>query len=369
MKRTHTYPVLLLAVMLVWILPACNSPVEDTAVDDDLITREQVVDFDDEYGGFNFGDEAPAFNDPYLTENYAPEVYAEYDDPIERDPAVSELIKCERPRTYLLITWGNLEADTTIDFPTDWSGSLSAENGVIRLKRTIRFDPEDEILPRVSRDLLEWKSWTQPHFDGILVALHKVIKADTLREPSSLDANDVEPMSITFDTPPLTVTISEEDLKDLHRVVKVDEAGNAVAFNTITVIPNLCRSGFLAGQWRPVPHRPGGIFRGKWVSHDGAHMGYLRGVYGVTSSGDRMFFGKWINRFGKFRGLLVGKYGSFDAEPGGWFEGVWIGRNLNIEGRLGGVWNTDNDITADNAAGGGFFRGRWAENCPTISPR
>lgn len=369
MKRTHTYPVLLLAVMLVWLLPGCNSPTEDTAVDDELMTREQVVDFDDEYGGFNFGDEAAAFDDPYLVDNYAPETDAEYDDPIERDPVVAELTRCQRPRTYLMITWGNLEADTTIDFGTDWSGSLSAENGVICLKRTIRFDQEDQILPRTSRDLLEWKSWTKPHFDGILVELHKVIKTDTLREPTSLDADYVAPMSITFDTPPLTVTINEEDLKDLHRVVKVDEAGNAVAFNTITVIPNRCQSGFLAGQWRNVPDRPGGKFRGKWISHNGVHMGYLRGVYGVTSSGDKMFFGKWINHKGKFRGLLVGKYGNFDDEPGGWFEGIWIGRNLNIEGRLGGVWKTGNYITADNVAGGGFFRGRWARNCPTITPQ
>jgi hypothetical protein len=328
------------------------------------MTREQVVDFDDEYGGFNFGDEAPAFDDPYLTENHAPESYAGYDDPMEDDPLVARERYRKRPVIYLMITWGNLEADSTIDFVTEWSGSLSVENGAVCLKRTIRFDREDEILPRTSRDLLEWRSWTKPHFDGILVALHKIVKRDT----TSLSANTA-PMTITFDTPPLSVTISEEDLADLHRVVKVDEAGNAVAFNTVRVLPDGCPAGFLEGQWQNVPERTGGRFRGKWVSYNGAHMGYLRGVYGVTSSGDRMFFGKWVNHKGEFRGLIIGRYGSLDAEPGGWFDGIWIDRSLRVQGRLHGVWNTDTSDAADTVAGGGFFKGRWKKNCPTITPR
>ena len=343
-----------LAVTLIWFV-GCQSPSDETAVNDELMTRNQVEDLDDEYGGFNFGDEAPAFDDPYLTANYAGDGDAEYADPVDDDPSVAELKRRPRPRTYLMITWGNLRADTTIDFATEWSGSLTVDNGVVCLKRTIRFDPEDEILPRTSRDLLEWKSWTKPHFDGILVALHKVSNADT---PSVSAVNDVAPMSITFATPPLTVTINEEDLVDLHRVVEVDDAGNAVAFNTITVMPDVCPSGFLAGQWKNVTDRPGGIFRGKWISYNGAHMGYLRGIYGPRSNGDKVFFGKWINRAGRFKGLLVGRYGGFSDETGGWFDGVWFKRNLRHEGRLYGVWNTSDDVD-----GGGFFKGRWDTYC------
>lgn len=359
MKRSHFYLAVLLAASMVGWLGGCQSPADDDTADNELMTREQVVDLEDEYGGYNFGDEAPAFDDPYLSAEYAPELDAEYADPYERDPAVTDIRSQLRPRKYLMITWGNLEADTTIDFATDWSGSLSAENAVICLKRTIRFDNEDEILPRTSRDLLEWKSWTRPHFDGILVALHKIVRRDTTTADVA-----VEPMSVTFKTAPLTVTIGEDDLEDLHRVVTVDDAGNAVAFNTVTVVPNECPTGFLAGQWKNVPERPGGVFRGKWISHNGAHMGYLRGVYGPRSNGDRVFFGKWINRAGVFKGLLVGKYGSFDDEPGGWFEGVWFTRNLRADGRLGGIWKT-----SDRVDGGGFFKGRWKQECPSITPR
>lgn len=366
MKRTHAYFVIALAVAAFWII-GCSSVTDDAGVDEDLLTREQVVDLDDPYGGFNFGDEEPAFGDAAMTEMFGPELNAEYNDPMESDPDVIGNKDRRRPITYLMITWGNLEADSTIDFWTDWSGSLTAENGAICLKRTIAWDAHDEILPRTSRDLLEWRSQTKPHFDGILVALHKIYKPDTTLSTSAGDVPDSEPLSITFATDPFTVTITEENLKDLHRVVKVDEAGNAVAFNTITVEPDRCPTGFLAGQWRPVSHRPGGIFRGKWISENGIHNGYLRGIYGPDSSGEKVFFGKWIKRNGYFHGLLVGYYGDFDAEPGGWFKGVWLTRGLRTGGHLHGVWNT-RDASVDQDHPGGFFKGRWAKACLNTDP-
>jgi hypothetical protein len=341
----------------VWLLPGCQTPSDSgDGASDELMTREQVVDLEDEYGGFNFADESVAFGDPYLLANYG-DVDEAYDDATNDDPAVVRERRLRHPVRYLMITWGNLEADTTIDFPTDWSGSLSAQNGAIVLKRTIRFDARDEILPRTSRDLLEWRSVTQPNFDGILVALHKIVTSD-----STVTAQLDVPFSITFKTEPLTVTIQEKDLVDLHRVVTVDDAGNAVAFNTITVMPDACPSGFLAGQWRNVPDRPGGIFRGKWISENGAHMGFLRGVYGTRQTGEKVFFGKWINRGGRFQGLLVGKYGSYPDAPGGWFEGVWLNRALVVKGKLGGVWQTNPNVDAVSP-GRGFFRGRWQMAC------
>jgi hypothetical protein len=358
MKRTRLYLLIALAAMALWMIAGCSTT-EEPGIDDDLVSRDQVVDLDDPYGGFNFGDEEPAFGDEAMTEMFGPELDATYDDPMEGDPEVEKARDARRPITYLMITWGNLEADSTIDFPTDWSGTLSAENGAICLKRTIFFDSRDEIVPRTSRDSLEWVSRTQPHFDGILVALHKIVMRDTTVDPSVVDtANDR--LAVTFDTGPLTVTIYEEDLNDLHRVVKVDDAGNAVAFNTFKFYPQGCPQGFMAGQWKPVDQRPGGIFRGKWISNNGVHEGYLRGVYGPSSDGDNVFFGKWIRRSGRFEGLLVGYYGDHDAEPGGWFRGAWLTRSLRVGGHVHGVWNTRD--TADRP--GGFFKGRWKMACP-----
>ena len=360
MKRYNVYFIIALSAMVFWMIGGCSST-EEPAVDEELMTREQTVDLDDPYGGLNFADEAPGFGDPEMIEMFGPESYAEYTDPMENDPEVVRARERKRPVTYLMITWGNLRADSTIDFRTDWSGGLIAENGVICLKRTIAWDDHDEILPRTSRDLLRWNSSTGPHFDGILVALHKIVQRDTTRDSTSVDVVDDTRLSITFRTGPLSVTIDEEHLRDLHRVVKVDDAGNAVAFNTINIRPYECPAGFMAGQWRPVEDRPGGIFRGRWISHNGVHAGYLRGFYGATAGGENVFFGKWIKHNGQFQGLLLGYYGGFADEPGGWYKGIWVNRSLRTGGHVNGIWNTSDDTEQP----GGFFKGRWTKVCNT----
>jgi hypothetical protein len=358
MRRTSFWQVTLLVFAMVWASTGCEDA-SSPSVEEELMTREQVTDLDDPLGGFNLGDETPNFGDAMLAADYGPESNAEFDDPMEDDSTVNDIRSYARPHRYLMITWGNLDADSIIDFVTDWSGGLTVENGVVLLKRTIRFDPRDEILPRTSRDTIEWKSYTRPHFDGVLVALHKVMVRDSTGDDTVV-AETREPLSVTFKTGPLTVTIDEKDLADLHRVVTVDDAGNAVAFNTVVVGPAECPSGFLAGEWKNVNDRPGGIFRGKWISHNGVHMGYLRGVYGPNSRGEKVFFGKWINRSGRFQGLLAGHYEGSDDRPGGSFKGVWLSRQLREIGRLGGVYGV-----RENADGRpvGFFRGRWQAYC------
>lgn len=360
MKRKTVWQVAALGIVMAWALAGCSDSPSTPGVDENLTTREQTIDLDDEYGGLNFGDEAPNFGDPMLAVDYGPESSIEYDDPMARDPEVMRIRARERRHTYLMITWGNLEGDTLIQSVTDWSGGLSVDNGVVVLERTIFFDPNDEILPRTSRDTIEWISHTKPHFDGVIVALHEALRCDsTCADSLRLDVPVDEPMSVTFKTGPLTVTIDEADLADLHRVVTVDDEGNAVAFNTITVRPDECPSGFMAGQWKDVNDRPGGLFRGEWISRNGVHMGYMRGVYGPNSRGENVFFGKWITRAGRFQGLLRGHYSPAADRPGGSFDGVWLSRDLQVMGRLGGVYGKRDDAERP----GGFFRGRWASRC------
>jgi len=359
MKHNTLKTLAVLALMMAWMVTGCSGPVSDSSQQDDIATRPQSIDLDDAFGGFNTADEAPAFNDAMLTADYGPSSTATYDDPMASDEdVVAEERRPQRQR-YLMITWGNLEADSTVEDVTDWAGSLTVENGAVLLKRTIRFEGNDEILPRVSRDLLEWNSLTRPHYDGILVKLHKFMPRDSTGDDSTrVDAPDMPQLAVTFSTGPLTVTINEEDLVDLHRIVVVDDAGNAVAFNTISIEPSDCGGGFLSGQWKNVSDRPGGNFRGKWISHNGAHMGYLRGVYGPNSRDEKVFFGKWIEENGHFMGLLRGRYGSFEDRPGGWFAGSWFNANLRAKGGLRGAWNTSDDID-----GGGQFRGQWRRAC------
>jgi hypothetical protein len=345
----------------VWGLAGCSDTPSTPSADEDLLVRDQTVDLDDPYGGFNLGDEDAAFGDAMLTTDYGPDATVAFDDPMADDAEVKRIRERHRLHRYLMITWGNLDADSSIDFVTDWSGGLTVDNGVVLLARTVRFEPNDRILPRTSRDAIDWVSYTKPHFDGIIVALHKALRCDSTHIASTcLDVPVDEPLSVTFRTGPLTVTIDEADLADLHRVVTVDEAGNAVAFNTITVMPEDCPSGFMAGQWRDVNDRPGGIFRGKWISRNGAHMGYLRGVYGPNSRGEKVFFGKWITAGGRFEGLLRGHYEPAGDRPGGTFQGEWISRQLRVMGGLKGVYGKRD---TDNGRHMGWFRARWRARC------
>ncbi len=346
-------------VLAAMVFAACDSTTDGDA-SEDVATREQKIDLEDPYGGYNTADEAPAFDDPFLLSDYGADGNVAVSDNVDTTHTDRR-----HPRRFLMITWGNLRADSLITFPTDWSGSLCAENGAIRVARTIRFERGDELLPRTSRECVEWLSHTRPSFDGIIVGLFKTMNCDSLTDPARPDTLCEKPLSVTFTTGPLTITFTEEELADLHRVIPVDDAGNAVAFNVITAPPTECPNGFLAGQWKPDSRREDtgvqGYFRGHWVTEDGLHRGFLRGVYGINRHDEHVFFGKWINATGRFHGLLVGKYGieeRTNTGDHGWFEGVWLSRELVATGGVRGVWGTGDDVKE-----GGFFRGAWRQRC------
>ena len=336
---------------------ACDSSTDSDPADD-VATREQKVDLEDAYGGFNTADEAPAFNDPYLISNYGADGTLAVSDNVDTTHVD------RRGPLFLMITWGNLHDDSTVTTATDWTGGLCSDNGVIRAVRTIRFERADHLVPRSSRACIEWVSHTQPDFDGVIVALFKTNECDSLTDPALADTLCEKPLAVTFTTGPLTITFSQEELVNLHRVITLDD-GNAVAFNVITSRPDHCPQGFLAGQWRPAPERKDngvqGYFRGQWVTENGLHRGHLRGVYGVNRHDEHVFFGKWIVESGRFHGLLIGKYGReerTDTGENGWFEGVWMSRSLAAVGGVRGVWGT-----GDDSKDGGFFRGAWRQRC------
>ena len=72
MKRL---PVLMLAIVVIasltWVA-GCRSPEAPASATsgDDLMTREQTVNFNDPYGGLNMQDEAPGFGDPLLADEF-----------------------------------------------------------------------------------------------------------------------------------------------------------------------------------------------------------------------------------------------------------------------------------------------------------
>ncbi|HET6348055.1 MAG TPA: hypothetical protein VFH88_03130 [Candidatus Krumholzibacteria bacterium] len=362
MHRTRaSFSIALIGALAAWAFAGCSQST-GTDASNDVSTRTQTVNLNDPYGGFNTADEQPAFGDQFLLANYGPDanltVGTAEADTVRPDPT--------RVHRYLMVTWGNLRADSLVTFSTDWSGSLCAENGAVQMVRTIRFDPADHLLPRTSRQCVEWVSHTKPHFDGILVSLFHA-PCDSLAGVTTAggmpDSLCGDPLSVTFTTGPLTVTFSQAELANLHKVIPVDEFGNAVAFNSIVLMPHECPHGFMAGQWKPVADKQyAGIFRGEWMSENGLHAGFLRGIYGQNRRGDNVFFAKWITDSGAFHGIMKGSYGTNPAATAdmadGWYDGVWVSRQLQIAGGVHGVWGHGNTDTE-----GGFFRGVWGARC------
>lgn len=359
MRRNRTSVSLaLIGALAIWAVAGCDQST-DADAPNDVSNRTQTVNLDDTYGGFNTADEKPYFGDPYLRENFGPDANLTFtaagDDPTLTDR--------RRPHRFLMVTWGNLRHDSLVTYSTDWTGGICVDNGAVRPLRTIRFEPNDHLVPTDSRACVSWVSHTKPSFDGILVSLVRAPCDSLVSVGAVVDSLCGDPITVTFKTGPLTVSFTQEELRDLHKVIPVDDAGNAVAFNTLVIMPGECAQGFLAGQWKDVENdRYDGIFRGQWVSENGTRQGFLRGVYGQNARGIPVFFGKWISEDGKFQGLLKGRYGrdldvSNDTVDG-WFNGVWYSRSLLIAGKVHGVWGT-----GENVDEGGYFRGMWAVRC------
>lgn len=358
MKRRPVFWLGLFAIASITWVAGCRSPESPPASQSgpdigDLMTREETPDFNDEFGGFNLQDDAVAFGDALLVDELAADVA--YADPFATDADVTDEDRSDRPRRFLMITWGNLHRDEAITHRTDWSGALTISSGAIVLKRVIRFEPNDKILERTRRDLLEWESMTGPSFDGILV---RVIPRPADNSTSAV--TDVDNVVLAFKTGPVSVRIPVSDLHDLHRVIMLDD-GNAVAFNTIELPPSACPHGLMRGVWANHPERAGGFFLGKWGTPDGKILGFIRGIYGTNDAGDKVFFGKMIDLNGRFEGLVKGEWGTGDSEHGGWYAGRWVDRNLGIRGGLKGNWERSPHCN------GGFFRGEWAKSCDSIS--
>jgi hypothetical protein len=357
MKRIALYGLALVAVAAMTWVAGCSTPGDpaDTSGTnlDDIINRDENPNLNDSFGGYNMKDDVPAFADEQLAREETGDV--DYDDPFAQATDIRTLETSDRRQLFLMITWGNLHRDSTITGPTDWSGSLSVDNGVVLLKRTIAFEMGDHIVPRTQRDLLEWKSQTYLGGDGILVKVHPapVPVLSNVAVPDTVDSSSVV---IHFETTPLSVEFTLAQLPGLNRVVTLPD-GNAVSFTAVEQLPGRCPHGLMQGVWRNHPEREGGVFRGRWATADGSVRGFMKGIYGTNDAGDRVFYGKMIDENGRFEGIMRGVWGNHAGMNGGWFAGRWVDRNLKIRGELKGEWRRS------DRCHGGFYRARWAMNC------
>jgi hypothetical protein len=339
-------------------------------------------DFSQTYGGLTDTDEEEAFGDEALKAMMLAEEQEVVDDPMAMDPVVLEMEERsrhmerheegERPRfTYLRLRWGMLRGpdDTLrVESPcdvTDWTGELHTDRGIVVVKRLIRFErPMDHVIfPRLNRKTVAFVSHTTCHFDGLVIQI--------IERPDDADSEYAEPNMLHINTPGFSADFEVAHLGDVDEVFEVDDQGNRFQMTGFSLSDiEICPKGFLSGRYRQVRadrpdtvdhDRPGelyGTYAGAWTTLTGRVRGFLRGGYGVTEDGQRIFIGKYIDRRGRFMGLIRAGWNPADEEHDlADFLGHWRGRRGNMEGVLGGQAHPVEDYP------GGFIVGRWTTFC------
>jgi hypothetical protein len=368
--RTSLFAILTIALLI--FASACqNSSISPTSGPP---SAEQRINLNSPTGGLAATDEAPAFGEPgkfELLSNESPVA-----DPYEEDSDIGDSIRARGARLYdFRAIWGRLadlsDSGAADLCPLDWSGTLHLEGGIIMIRKTIAFEPDDSIW-RVDQSTIQWASRTGPHVDGIQVKL--VLPA---RPVDTMVCAGCAP-TLELSTGPYRRMFTIEELVALNLVEPVDTCGNAISITSV-LAPPACPHGQLMGSWEMTPPdtlappdsngADGtvlGVFRGIWVGRHGLIGGHLRGVFGLNDAGERVFFGKYIDQQGHFMGIVRGRFGSrpefaldrcrHAKRSHGWFTGEWIDDTYRVQGGLKGHW-----IAPEN--GNGCFHGIWGMKC------
>ena len=326
-----------------FIMAACskNQPlgIESSSDSSDEISLEK------ELGGFTTSNEEPMFGDDEVIEISEEDV--DVSDQVTSNALIDVESDDDNLKSYLVrIKWGMLEGDEDAADITDWSGTASINRGTLALLKTIRFEPHQDaiLLPRPSPKEIAFQSFTTTHFDGLLLLI------------LDLDTTDVQG-ELTINAGSYSRTFLYSELDSLDLIEPVDSPGNEVSIISHPRATKPFSGGFLAGRWVKTNNDPdGGRFWGRWINTEGIMIGSVRGIWGTQRNGSQVFFGKYIGLGGEFGGLLRGHWEYTRDRHAGVFEGRWIDRTLQEQGRVKGHFKTGRD-----ASPRGFFHGRWAK--------
>ncbi len=336
-------------VLLGFLLAGCSSTTEP---------QDTAANLED-FGSYTATDEQPAFGDPSIAALM--DVESPVDDPVALSPVVDSIENDDRTAAYCLrMVWGNLDGDSGVTDPTDWSGTLTISRGAIIVTHTIRFEPgQDSLLPRSNDsgiyvpEELSWASTTVGGIDGIATRL--------LIPPATTD--DI--VTVSYESAQLTISFDLAALDDLDTLISVG-TGNAISFEATRCEPqtNVPRRGHLIGRWGRNEDGEG-IFYGRWMTANGRVIGSLRGNWGIDSTGARVFVGKYIDRDGNFQGYV---------------KGLWRIRGIgfNACGQFRGrIFNADREpigvlkghFKKGDTRWGGYFAGLWCVGGDCFLPR
>ncbi len=283
---------------------------------------------------YNDDNEDPGFGDPEIQNMTEDEPY---DDPFDSQMKTASLENAISIR----VLWGNLiRDDDDWHNPKDYSGSISIDDGLLVIERTVRFEDYDcEIDLREDPTVVSWRSRIGPHYDGLVLRL----------EPGAT-ADDDNFLHLEFGNYKRDISVTElTDLVDLD--VSGYEDDQVAIASHIAVKGG---SGFVVGHWRDLPEKSGGIFKGKWETGDGALKGHERARYLPEDDGTGIVKGKYIDEEGNFMGFLYGKYqDTHESLQAGVFGLTWIDKDKTALGSVKGVYFKYGE------AGYGFALGNW----------
>ncbi|MCH7755711.1 hypothetical protein IH970_11395, partial [candidate division KSB1 bacterium] len=271
---------------------ACSNNGQLTSPGEEL--GEEAFSLEKEFGGYESNDETTAFGDGEMADEFGEDESVA--DTYATDAGMTDVLN---PGTaavdgvkacFVRITWGLLEGDSTATDAIDWNGSAQVSKGTLVVLRKIRFEGNDAIvLPRTDRRLVEFNSHTLGHLDGLLLAI------------IDNDSTDEEGI-FTFTAGDYSKTFTFGELDSLELIEPVGALGYEVSIisRCKEVVP--FGGGFMAGRWVKTREH-GGIFKGRWISGNGAHAGHLKGIWGIADNGEKVFKGKIIDMNGNFRAL------------------------------------------------------------------
>jgi hypothetical protein len=345
MKTTRT--ALLTVAGLALGLTACGGAANTDAMD---LALHQ------DYAALDEADEPEDFGDQDIAE--AEDLNEASDTPVVDDTAASDadLAAAENDganvrRLHIAVMWGHLRPQLECSEFTDWSGTITAQNAALRVLRTLRFEAGDALQQRPDIRTVPFTSQTAPHADGLL--LEVVLHPRLINAPG-------EPVSLTFASAVYTDTLIIAPGMRLAKVVRVDDTGNAIAYNVFRRGQDGCSEGLLAGRYIELREtedgRVLGELKGKYLSFDGGVAGKIKGVWGQRENGAQVLFAKVIGRDGAFKGTLAGRYGQ------GHFKGRYLAGGRVVAGAFQGMYRE-----APEEDGAGFFMGRWSVGCGELS--
>lgn len=250
-----------------------------------------VEDINAPWGGFDLSVEEPLFGSPHREqfmaagENVAPQALTDNTPP----PAAQ--------RSWAIwAAWGHLLATRDDPAWTDWTGTLSVDDGSMSLLRTLAFDRHDRVEAAPDEGTVAFTSRTRPHFDGLVTRVTSSTASPTVTLQTTAATL---PMATGAEPSRADATLPGSTVRAIMLAIPLQDDAP-------------CAHGVFTGRWRAVEGpraRARGVdgrVLGRLLSSEGALVGHWRGFTGTRADGNRVVFGKLIDADGNALARLRG---------------------------------------------------------------